>query len=827
MTQSNLKVRKIRLDAITGKMQALLRSQSVQTLEPPQDVAEEQERPVSTVAQLPPRGRMLTLPQRQKQETPPSPPVPPPSPQQKEPQTALEAQQKKKAWSFRLWRKHVPEILQMSQVECGLTSLAMILCYYGRKTSVSELRTTYGVGRDGASARSIVKAARDFGLRVRAISLQKNDFSHVHLPAIIHWQFSHWLVVEHWTPKYVDIVDPAGGRRRVSAEEFDSSFTGIVILLEPGPNFSRVTPKPAVSLRSYIVGAIGQAPASMLQVMITSVLLQTLGLALPLLTKVVADQILPARMDSAMFLLGVGMLMILLSQSVVSLLREWILVYLRSRIDINLMLGFFEHLLVLPYSFFQQRSSGDLLSRVNSNIMIRDTLSSQMIAALLDSSMVLLYLLILMAQSPAYGLLALAVGLMQVVLTLGTARPITQLANQELAAQGKAQGYMSEALAGIATLKAAGAEYSAYERWANLFFDQLNLSIKRSYLVAGLGVALTALRLFSPMALLWVGAQQVLNGSLSIGSMLALNALAVAFLDPLSALVNRGQQLQMVQAHLARLSDIMTSAPEQEGKDVRQPPQLTGDIRLENIGFSYSSDSPKVLHNISISIKAGQKVAIVGRTGSGKSTFGKLLLGLYLPTEGEIYYDDHPLRELEIQEVRRQFGVVLQDAAIFSGTVMQNIALNNPSMPKEKILEAARVAAIDEDIERMPMGYDTYVAEGGSALSGGQRQRLAMARAVANKPAILLLDEATSSLDVKTERKVATNLQLFPCTQIIIAHRLSTIRHADVILVMDKGTIVEAGSHDELLQRNGHYANLVQQQMERDKSEKLKAYYEK
>ncbi|MBO0782831.1 MAG: peptidase domain-containing ABC transporter, partial [Ktedonobacteraceae bacterium] len=570
---------------------------------------------------------------------------------------------------------------------------------------------------------------------------------------------------------------------------------------------------------------VRQAPGTIVQVLVTSVLLQMLGLIFPLLTKVVVDQILPSRMDSAMLVLGIGMLMLLLSQSVVTLLREWLLVYLRSRIDMHLMLGFFEHLLTLPYSFFQQRSSGDLLTRVNSNTMIRDLLSNQMISSLLDSTMVTLYLLILLAQSPSYGVLTLLVGLAQVLLTIFTARPITHLANQELTAQGKSQGYMAEALSGIATLKAAGAEYSAYERWSNLFFDHLNLSVRRSYLVAVLGSILTALRLFSPLALLWLGAMQVLSGSMSIGTMLALNALAVAFLDPLAAMVNRGQQLQMVQAHLARLGDIMGSEPEQNTQSVRMPPQLTGHIRLDNVGFQYASDAPKVLQGISVVIKAGQKVAIVGRTGSGKSTLGKLLLGLYIPTEGEIYYDNFPLRQLQIQEVRRQFGVVLQDAAIFSGTILQNITLNNPTMPQEQVMQAAQVAAMHEDVVRMPMGYETFVAEGGSALSGGQRQRLAIARAVANKPSILLLDEATSSLDVGTERKVAQNLQLFPCTQIIIAHRLSTVRHADVILVMDRGTIVERGTHDELLQRNGHYARLIQQQMEKEKSEKLKAYY--
>lgn len=792
MTNSNLRVKKIRLDAITGKMPSLQFIKPWQFKQTTVDV-DQRETPVEQ----------------------------PPQNDQRQPVK----------WSGRgvsalgrIWRRRVPVQVQMSQVECGLTCLAMVLSYYGRRTSVSELRTKYGVGRDGASARSIVKAARDYGMRVRAISLQKNDFSHVRLPAIVHWQFNHYIVVERWRQKYVDIVDPSGGRKRVTEEEFDNSFTGIIILLEPGQSFKREAPVSSLTLKSYVLGTIRQAPGTILQVLVTSVLLQMLGLAFPLLTKVVVDQIIPTRMDSALFVLGIGMLMLLCSQSVVTLLREWLLVYLRSRIDVHLMLGFFEHLLTLPYTFFQQRSSGDLLARVGSNATIRDTISNQMIAALLDSSMVTLYLLILLMQSTPFGLLTLSLGMVQVILTILTARPITHLASQELTAQGKSQGYMAEALTGIATLKAAGAEYSAYERWSNLFFDQLNVSIRRSYLVAVVGAVLTAVRLFSPLSLLWLGAVQVLNGSMTIGTMLALNALAVAFLDPLAALVNRGQQLQMVQAHLERLGDIMTSAPEQDPQNVNMPPRLSGHIRVDKVSFQYAPDAPKVLHSIGVVIKAGQKVAIVGRTGSGKSTLGRLLLGLYIPTGGEIYYDTMPLSLLHLQEVRRQFGVVLQDATIFSGTILQNIMLNNPAMSKEQVMKAAQIAALDEDVARMPMGYETYVSEGGSALSGGQRQRLAIARAVANQPSILLLDEATSSLDVGTERKVAQNLQQFPCTQIIIAHRLSTVRHADVILVMEQGTIVERGTHDELLQHNGYYAHLIQQQMEKERSEKPKAY---
>jgi ATP-binding cassette, subfamily B, bacterial len=717
---------------------------------------------------------------------------------------------------LKLFRKRVPVILQMSEVECGLACLAMILGYHGRKTSIIELRTKYGAGREGISALNIVKAARNYGLIARAISLQHNDFRHVSLPAIIHWQFNHFLVVERWTPESVTVVDPAIGRQQLTEAEFNAGFTGIVLMFAPGMHFHEYqAPASLISLKMYAKQSIRQAPAAILQVLVASIIYQVLGLILPFLAQIVVDRIVPLHLNSAMPLLGIGMLTLLFSLGFITLQREWLLIYVRARIDIHMMIGFFEHLLLLPYSFFQQRSTGDLLTRMGSNTTIRDTMSSQLISTLLDGSTVIIYLCILFVESLPFGLLALTVGLLQVILTLTVYRPIKSLATQELTAQGKSQGYMAEALTGIATLKAAGAEYTAHERWSNLFFEQLNISVRRSYLTTVSNTVLFFLRTAAPLALLWVGTLQVLNGTITIGTMLALTSLATAFLVPLSSLVNTGQQLQIVRANLERLSDIMTEKPEQDEQNVQAPPRLRGNIHLENVGFRYSSDTPNILHGINLTIQAGQKVAIVGRTGSGKSTLGRLLLGLYLPTEGAIYYDGIPLKNLRYQEVRRQFGVVLQDSAIFSGSIMHNIMFNNPEMDKDNAIRAAQMADIHDDILKMPLGYETLVSEGGSALSGGQRQRLSIARAIAHKPTILLLDEATSNLDVVTEQKVAQNLERLPCTQIIIAHRLSTIRHANLILVMDQGTIVESGTHQELFLQNGYYTNLIKQQMER------------
>jgi ATP-binding cassette subfamily B protein len=712
-----------------------------------------------------------------------------------------------------MYRRRVPQLTQMNEVECGAVCLAMILTYYGRKTSVSEIRERCGIGRDGLSALSLVKAARTYGLRVRAVALQENDFRYVPLPAIIHWEFNHFLVVERWSLNYVDVVDPAIGRRRISTEEFEAGFTGVVMMFEPGVHFDRQSSAPKMKLLTNMVSYMKQAPLVFVQIIVATLFLELFGLGVPVFTKVVVDQIIPGQMNTVLPLLAEGIILLVLSQFVITLLRAFLLIYLQARIDAQVTLNSFEHLLTLPLQFFLGRSSGDILSRLASNTIIFNMLSNQLISTILDGSLVIVYLVILLSQSLAFGSLALMIGLLQVVLLLCTNGPTRALASRELEAIGKTEGYETEALVGIGTLKAAGAEQQVFQQWTNLFFNQLNSSVRRNYLSSVMGTIMTTLNGLSPLILLWIGAVQVINHTMQVGTMLALSALAGAFLAPLASLVSTGQQLQVVRSHFERVADVMNAEPEQDVEHTQQPPRLTGQIKLEGISFRYGPNAPEVLTHICVHIEAGQKVAIVGRTGSGKSTLGKLLLGLFLPAEGEIFYDGIPLRTLNYQAVRAQFGVVTQEANIFSGSIRQNICFNSPGIGMEQVINAARAAALDEDILQMPMGYETFVSESGNALSGGQRQRLAIARALAHSPAILLLDEATSSLDVVTERRVEQNLKAFACTQIVIAHRLSTIRNADVILVLDQGKLVESGSHEELLARNGHYTTLIQSQL--------------
>ncbi|RKH50732.1 peptidase domain-containing ABC transporter, partial [Corallococcus llansteffanensis] len=722
-------------------------------------------------------------------------------------------------WPLVLWfrRRRVPVILQLSTRECGGACLAMVLSYHGRRTSAAECRECIDTGRDGASALAIVRAARTHGLIARRYSVTLAQFHRIPLPAIAFWEFNHFVVVERWAAHHVDIIDPARGRRRLTMAEFDEAFTGLVLSFEPSIGFTRRQRSGAASTwrtaLSYVVG-LPRFGALLGQIFAASLLMQGVGLALPLLTQVVVDRILPYHAVDLMTVLGVGMLVLVLAQGLTSYLRSAVIIYLYARLDSRMMLGLFGHLLTLPLRFFQQRTTGDLLTRLGSNVAIREALTSRTLSVVLDGLLVLIYFTLLLFQAPVFGVVSIVIGGLQVALLMATNQRIHGLTQESLTAQAESQNYLTEALIGVATLKASGAEQRVLDHWSNLLMKHLNVTVRRNHLSSVLDSALLTLRTLAPLLLLWLGARMVLSGEMSLGTMLALNALAVSCIQPLASLTATGQQLQMVGAHLNRLVDILEAAPEQDLPHVTQAPALSGRVELRDVSFRYSADGPVVLDGISLRIEPGQKVALVGRSGSGKTTLAMLLLGLHEPTTGEIRYDGLAMQSLDYVALRGQFGAVLQEPFLFSGSLRENITFSDPALSLEQVTEAARLAVIHEDIERMPMGYETVISgSGGSGLSGGQRQRIAVARALVRKPALLLLDEATSQLDVLTESQLDQNLGRQSCTRILIAHRLSTVRDADLILVLEAGRLVEQGTHDELMTRNGPYVALVQKQL--------------
>ncbi|WP_433247732.1 peptidase domain-containing ABC transporter [Streptosporangium sp. CA-135522] len=709
--------------------------------------------------------------------------------------------------------RRVPVIRQNGITECGAACLAMVLAYHGHRTSQHEVTERLQIGRDGLSALAIVAGATEYGLRAKAFSLDPEDLARVPMPAIVHWRFDHFVVVERWAPDRVEVVDPAHGRRRLTAEEFNEGFTGVLLAFEPGPRFRRGRSSAASAWRQFVRTLVLRRRGLLAQVVAASLILQLLGLALPVFSEALVDRVLPAGTGGTSAgaaglpaVLGAGLLLAALTQFAVGYLRSVLLLAVRAGADAELTRGVVSHLIALPYRYFALRGTGDLVTRASSVGVLRDMLTGQILSALLDGPLAVGYLILVFVRDPLFGTCLAALAATQIVLLLATARRMKHLTQQELVAFAATQSRLMQVIDGIETLKASGAETRAAEQWSDHFSEQLNADIRGGLTQGLLDSALGAIRLLAPLGLMWVGAWRVLDGELTLGALIALNAIAVAALTPLSSLMAGVQSLQLAGAHFERLSDILTSEPEPAGGI--EVLRVRGAVELRGVGYRYDPRSPWTLRDISLTIAPGQKVALVGPSGSGKSTLARLLLALHTPTTGEIRYDGVPLSELNLRTLRRRFGVVTQEPSLFTGSIRENIALNDPDASLERIVQAARTADVHDEIENMPMGYETMLTEG-AGLSGGQRQRVALARALLSRPKILLLDEATSNLDGESEAAIEGRLGRLTQTRIIIAHRLSTVRDADLILVVDGGRIVERGTHEQLLALRGRYAALV------------------
>jgi ATP-binding cassette, subfamily B, bacterial len=714
-------------------------------------------------------------------------------------------------------RRTIPYVQQTAGTDCGAACLAMVLGRHGRRAHLSEVREVAGYGRDGADAASLLEAGRRFGLRGRAVKVARvEDLKYLPAASILHWRFCHFVVFESLDRHGIAVVDPAGGRRVLSWEEVRRSFTGIALTFEPGEGFEpRAKQKRAGSVARYLRQILGQSDL-ISRVLIASVLVQVLALALPLLLGALIDRVLPRGDLHLLSVLAVGLLTVVGFHLLASIVRAYLLIILRTRLDVRMTLDFLEHLLDLPYSFFQQRSAGDLMMRLNSNTTVREILTSGALSGLLDGLMVSLYLILLFAGNLRIGLIVFGLGILRVALLLLTWRPQKELMARSLEAQAEVQSYEVQMLAGVETLKASGTEPRAVEHWTNLFVGMLNVSLSRDRLSAFVDSTLAALDLASPIVVLLLGGLMVVRGDLSLGMMLALNALASGFLTPLSRIVSTAFQLQLLGSYLERIEDVLATPPEQPQDQALLVRRLEGRIRLEGVSFRYSSSSPLVVRDVSVGIEPGSFVALVGRSGAGKSTLASLLIGLVPPTSGRILYDGEDLARFDLRALRRQLGVVPQHPYLFGASIRATIALADPTLPLSDLVEAAKLASVHDDIMAMPMGYDTLIADGGASLSGGQRQRLALARALVGRPAVLLLDEATSALDAFTEQKIQDALGRLRCTRVVVAHRLSTIRHADLILVMSDGQVVERGTHDDLIARPGTYTELLAAQLEHE-----------
>ncbi len=709
-------------------------------------------------------------------------------------------------------RRRLRYVPQAAAADCGAACLAMSLGWHGKTVSLEQVRRVTGSARHGLDAQTLLRAANHFGLRGRGVQVgEPEDLALLDPGTILHWGFNHFVVLERFERRGAWILDPGYGRRFVLRAELDRALTGVALTFEPGPDFEPGGQRS--SLLGRYLRRVLRHNAALARILVASVLLQLGALAVPLLTGFLVDRVIP-RGDHRLFtVLALGAVALAGFALVVTLLRARILLALRTRIDAQLSFDFVEHLVRLPFAFFQQRSAGDLLTRLASNATIREILTSAVLSGALDGLMVASYLALLLLADLRLGALVAGLAVVRVAILIGAMRRRRRLTSEALEAQAASQGYQVQLLAGIEALKACGAERRAVDTWSHLFVRELNASLARGRLDALVNALVDGLALASPLAVLLYGGARVMAGDLTLGTMLSLAALASGFLAPLSMLVTNAAQFQLLGSYLERLDDVLSTPAEPDGLEWPRPAVFAGRITLEAVTFRYGPLVPPALEDVSFAVEPGQLVAVAGASGSGKSTLAGVVAGLLDAQAGHVLYDGSPLAELPRDWLRGHLAYVPQQSFLFGTSIRANIALQDPALPLERVVEAAKLAEIHDDIAALPMGYETVLADGGASLSGGQRQRIALARALVTRPAVLILDEATSALDAVTEQKVQRNLQRLAMTRIVAAHRLSTIRDADRILVLDRGRIVDAGTHDELAERPGLYQQLAAAQL--------------
>jgi ATP-binding cassette subfamily B protein len=722
---------------------------------------------------------------------------------------------RRRYWHPRLLRSK-PFIEQQSSSDCGIACLAMISQYWGKRYPLPTLREMAQVGRSGTTLRNLATTAEKLGFHTRPVRASLDRMAEQRNPWIAHWQGDHYIVVYQVKPQRVLVADPACGKRWLKKKEFVAGWTGYALMLEPTQQLKEIDTKTARTLGTF--GRIVLTYKGLLgQIVLVSLLLQVFGLFSPLLTQVILDQVLTQKSVSALYLFTIGSALFSIWRLGLGSVRQYLLDYLSNRLDLTLVSSFISHTLRLPMKFFEDRNVGDIITRIQENSKIQNFLIRQLVSTWLDASMAVVYLGLMLYYNWKLSLLVLGIIPPMILLTLGATPFLKRLSREMFKEEADQTSQIVEMMSGISTIKATATEQEVRWRWEDRFVDLLNVRFRGQKLANGLGITSGVINSLGSALLLWYGAMLVIQDQLTVGQYVAFNMLIGNVTGPILSVIGVWDELQEVLIAVERLNDVFSTKPEEvPGQPMLVLPAIHGEIQFEQVTFSYdgSKDFP-TLQNLSFVARPGQTIAIVGRSGSGKTTLVKLLQGMYYPTQGRILVDGHDIRHVSPHSLRSQIGVVPQDSFLFSGTILENIRMYRSEFSLEQVIEVAKLAEANPFIQDLPLGYNTKIGERGTNLSGGQRQRVSIARALLGNPPLLILDEATSSLDTESERRFQHNLERISRdrTTFIIAHRLSTVQNADRILVIDRGILAEEGTHDELLQTQGIYYHLAQQQL--------------
>ena len=707
-----------------------------------------------------------------------------------------------------------PTVLQMENTECGAASLSIVLQHYGRYVPLTQLRELCGVSRDGTDAANLILAARSFGLEAKGFQKGLDALERLKPPAILFWEFNHFLVFEGFRGDSVALNDPALGPRTVSREDFDRSYTGIVLTMEPGPEFQRGGRAPSVW--PIVLRRMASEPMGVAFILIAGLLLILPQLVMPVFAQIYLDEVIGNAMSNWLKPMLWAMALTIGIQVMLQHLQLVGTRSLEKRLTRRFATGFEHHILSLPEKFYSQRHASDIAGRMGINISIAEFIGGRLIPMLTGLVLLVFYLILTFLYSPWLGLLILTTTGINALVVQWNLRAQKDASLTLQKDSAKSGAVVVSAMRDIETIKAAAIEHDVFRRFAGYQSRLLNTLQDFQLRNARLRLIPNALTTFNEVAVLLLGFFLVIRGDLTLGMLLAAQTIAFSLKGQIEAAISFVQQLQGFSAGVLRLEDVLEQpkdaliANNNNPETGASPVRLSGTIDIKNLSYSFSAIQAPLINGLSLSIHPGMRVALVGGSGSGKSTLAKLLAGLYQPTGGSIQFDGRTLVEHPRAVVVSSLAMVQQEIQLFGCSVRDNLSLWNPTIDEATLIQACREAEIFDVVKGLPEGLDTPLNEGGRNLSGGQRQRLELARALVCNPSILILDEATSALDAETERKLIANLTRRGCTQVIVAHRLSTIRDADLILVMDQGKVIQQGTHETLSQDlTGPYAQLI------------------
>ena len=706
-------------------------------------------------------------------------------------------------------RVRTPTILQMEVSECGPAALAIILGHFGRRVPLEELRVACGVSRDGSKASSIVRAARRYGLNAKGYRLELAEVLAGPFPVIVHWGFNHFLVLEGASEHKVYLNDPATGPRTVSRKGFSESFTGVVLRFTPGSGFTPGGTATGLLTRlGQRLSGCGMAIGVLAWI---SLMLVIPGLVLPGATRAFVDDILVRRFEGWLSPLLVGLAAMFVLQVALSAVQEMALLRLELKLALEQSAAFTWHVLRLPIEFFSQRFAGDLANRIEANDRVARLLARDCGHAAATCFTASFLGIVMMFYDVTLAAIAIGGAALNIAVLTMVKRVLQDVVLRLQTETGKLYAMSVNGLQSIEMLKSTGTESDFFAKWAGQHARALNSEQKLSIYQQATNLVPPFVSSLTAAAVLGVGALQVVEGVLSVGELVAFQGLLMSFSGPIAQMVGAASKVQQASADIARLDDVLQYRPDWRFSETPAPVETyaAGRLSLANVSFGYNPLEPPLIEDISFDVEPGQWVALVGDSGSGKSTLGKIITGLYAPRSGEVRIDGHTLAEWGRDRLAHIVSSVDQDISLFQGTLRDNVTLWDETVTHRTLLAAARDADLGDVVKHLAGNFDGPIEEGGRNLNGGQRQRVEIARALVQEPSVLVLDEATSGLDTVSEDKILSAVRQRGMTCVLIAHRLSTIRDCDEIIVIERGRIVERGTHDAMMAAGGPYARLI------------------